>query len=103
MASKTLLTYGSKISTTELIYFAPISTIQDIGGSIASTYCVLAKPEPWEDDENPDEPKQSQKYLKDFQKKAGNSIKFLITNGLGHNKVYKTQSVIDEIIAFLSA
>jgi len=40
--------------------------------------------------------------LKDFQKKAGNSIKFLITNGLGHNKVYKTAEVMDQIMAFLT-
>jgi len=40
--------------------------------------------------------------LKDFQKKAGNSIKFLITNGLGHNKVYKNQAVIDQIMQFLA-
>jgi hypothetical protein len=35
--------------------------------------------------------------------KAPNNIKFLITNGLGHNKVYKTPAVIDEIVHFLTA
>ena len=40
--------------------------------------------------------------LKDFQKKAGDSIKFLITNSLGHNKVYKNQAVIDQIMQFLA-
>jgi len=39
--------------------------------------------------------------LVDFQKKAPKNLKFLITNGLGHNKVYKTQEIIDKIMAFL--
>jgi len=38
----------------------------------------------------------------DFKEKAQNNIKFLITNGLGHNKVYKTAEVIDQIMAFLT-
>ena len=40
--------------------------------------------------------------LKDFQKKAPSNIEFLITNGLGHNKVYKTTEVITHIMAFLT-
>lgn len=36
-----------------------------------------------------------------FQKKAGKNIKFMITKGLGHNKVYKTPEVLEEIMAFL--
>jgi pimeloyl-ACP methyl ester carboxylesterase len=43
------------------------------------------------------------KDLKDFQNKAPENIKFLITKGLGHNKVYKTQAVIDKIMAFLAS
>jgi pimeloyl-ACP methyl ester carboxylesterase len=39
--------------------------------------------------------------LVEFQKKAPKNIKFLITNGLGHNKVYKTPEIIDKIMAFL--
>jgi pimeloyl-ACP methyl ester carboxylesterase len=41
--------------------------------------------------------------LKNFQKNAGQNIKFLITNGLGHNKVYKTPEIVDQIVAFLSS
>ena len=41
--------------------------------------------------------------LKNFQKNAGQNIKFLITKGLGHNKVYKTPEIVDQIVAFLSA
>jgi pimeloyl-ACP methyl ester carboxylesterase len=42
------------------------------------------------------------KDLEDFQKNAPNNIEFLITNGLGHNKVYKTAGVMDQIMAFLT-
>ena len=38
-----------------------------------------------------------------FKNKAPENIKFLITNGLGHNKVYKTQDVIEQIVTFFSA
>ncbi|MEN9697958.1 MAG: hypothetical protein RLZ56_1379 [Bacteroidota bacterium] len=43
------------------------------------------------------------KDLEKFKETAPENIKFLITNGLGHNKVYKTPEVIDQIITFLSA
>ena len=42
------------------------------------------------------------KDLKEIQKKAPKNINFLITNGLGHNKIYKTPEIIDKIMAFLS-
>lgn len=41
------------------------------------------------------------KDLEEFQKKAPSNVEFLITNGLGHNKVYKTAEVMDQIMAFL--
>lgn len=41
------------------------------------------------------------KDLEAFKNNAPTNIQFLITNGLGHNKVYKTQEVIDKIMAFL--
>ena len=37
-----------------------------------------------------------------FKENAPSNIKFLITNGLGHNKVYKTTEVMDQIMAFLT-
>ena len=43
------------------------------------------------------------KDLIDFQNKAPENVKFLITKGLGHNKVYKTQEVIDKIMSFLAS
>ena len=42
-------------------------------------------------------------FLEKFKEKAPENIKFLITNGLGHNKIYKTPEIVDQIVAFLSA
>ena len=42
------------------------------------------------------------KDLVNFKNQAPNNIQFLITKGLGHNKIYKTQEVIDKIVRFLS-
>jgi pimeloyl-ACP methyl ester carboxylesterase len=41
--------------------------------------------------------------LVNFKNKAPNNIKFMITNDLGHNKIYKTPAVIHQIVAFLTA
>ena len=38
----------------------------------------------------------------EFKENAPSNINFLITNGLGHNKVYKTAEVMDQIMAFLA-
>jgi pimeloyl-ACP methyl ester carboxylesterase len=43
------------------------------------------------------------KDLKDFQNTAPENIKFLITKGLGHNKVYKTPEIIEKIMSFLDS
>ena len=40
--------------------------------------------------------------ITEFKEKAPSNIKFMITNGLGHNKVYKTAEVMDQIMAFLT-
>jgi pimeloyl-ACP methyl ester carboxylesterase len=37
-----------------------------------------------------------------FKENAPSNIKFLITNGLGHNKVYKTAEIMDQIMTFLT-
>ena len=49
-----------------------------------------------------DATRRAYKDLINFKQIAPNNIKFLITKGLGHNKVYKTQEVIDKIMAFLA-
>ncbi len=37
-----------------------------------------------------------------FKENAPSNIKYLITNGLGHNKVYKTADIMDQIMTFLT-
>lgn len=43
------------------------------------------------------------KDLENFKNSSPENTKFLITNELGHNKIYKTPSVIDEIVSFLAS
>lgn len=43
------------------------------------------------------------KDLVDFKNTAPENIKFLITKGLGHNKIYRTMDVIDKIVTFLAS
>ncbi|MEK0423718.1 MAG: hypothetical protein RLZ95_1628 [Bacteroidota bacterium] len=42
------------------------------------------------------------KDLEKFKENAPDHIKFLITNGLGHNKVYKMPEIVDQIVSFLT-
>jgi len=64
MANKSLLTYGSKLFSVESVYFSPVVTIPPDYKTISSLYFFLSKVEPWSDDNNPDTPVQTQKYLK---------------------------------------
>lgn len=50
-----------------------------------------------------DDPVCSYKDLENFKNKSPKHTEFLITNGLGHNKIYKTQVVIDKIVQFLAS
>ena len=69
MASKSLLTIGAKVNTVEQLYYVPVVVLpQNTDIPLASIYCVLAKPLPWANEENPPEPTQDRKYLKQFQK-----------------------------------
>lgn len=43
------------------------------------------------------------KDLENFKNNQPTNTEFLITNGLGHNKIYKTQAVIDKIVQFLAS
>ena len=71
MASKSLLTYGSKIASVEQTYFAPTVVIPTTGNNLASLYCLLSKVDNWSPDDNyPDNPKQDQKTLKELLKRA---------------------------------
>ena len=68
MASKSLLTYGAKISNVEQVYYSPVVTIPPSNESLSSIYCVLAKVDNWVDDNDPPAPTQDQKAVKSFLK-----------------------------------
>lgn len=76
---------GKKIS-----YFEVDRAIQDFRGKVL-----------WIHDQ--EDPVCPYKDLENFKNKQPFNTEFLITNGLGHNKIYKTQAVIDKIVHFLAS
>jgi hypothetical protein len=69
MANKNIITTGAKVSAVELNYVAPNSVAAPYYSvPIATTYCFLSKPLPWDDDTNPPIPQASVKYTKQVQK-----------------------------------
>ncbi len=71
-------------------YFEADRAIEDFKGKVL-----------WVHDQ--DDPVCPYKDLENFKNKQPNHTEFLITNGLGHNKIYKTQAVIDKIVQFLAS
>lgn len=66
MANKNLLTYNAKVTQVEQVYFSPVAVLPPpFGTSISTTYCFLSHNLPWPDDNNPPQPTQDQKYIKD--------------------------------------
>lgn len=68
MANKSLLTYGSKLFSVESVYFSPVVTIPPEYKIISSLYFFLSKVQPWDNDNDPEAPRQDQKYLKQVAK-----------------------------------
>ena len=69
MANKNLLTYNAKVTQVEQTYFSPVAVLPPpFGTSITTTYCFLSHNLPWEDNNNPPQPTQDQKYIKDIFK-----------------------------------
>jgi len=66
MANKNLLTYGFNLEQVMLDYFAPTATVA--GQNINNMYCFLSGAKPWPDENDPEEPRQDQKYIKDIFK-----------------------------------
>ena len=65
MATKNILTYNSKVSSVEQVYFSPVvSTPPEFATPLSSLYCFLSKVDPWVDDNNPPQPQQDQRYIK---------------------------------------
>jgi hypothetical protein len=86
---KAFLTELSKRTTLPIQFFEADRAIEQYNGPILWVHDQGDKICPYKD-------------LEKFKQNANNNIKFLITNGLGHNKIYKTPEIIDQIVAFLS-
>ena len=83
------LTYAATLTTHPITHFEADRAIENYTGPVLWVHDAEDKVCPYKD-------------LINFQEKAPKNINFLITKGLGHNKVYKTQAVIDKIMAFLA-
>ena len=68
MANKHLLTYGFQSSQLKQDYYSPSLVLRDTTLSTESIYCFLSQVLPWTDDNDPDAPLQTQKYLKNVFK-----------------------------------
>lgn len=65
MASKNLLTYGSKVYSVKQDYYAPVAVLPtNVNVNLNSLYFFLSKVDPWVDDNNPPNPEQTQRYIK---------------------------------------
>ena len=68
MANQNLLTYGFNASQVKQDYYSPSLVLSGSTNPTESIYCFLSQVLPWADDNNPDVPEQSQRYLKNVYK-----------------------------------
>ena len=68
MANQNLLTYGFDASQIKQDYYAPSLVLSGTTSPTEAIYCFLSQVLPWTDDNNPDVPLQTQKYLKNVYK-----------------------------------
>ena len=68
MANKNILTYAAKVSTVEQDYYAPIAVLPVTGVSISTIFAFIARVDPWSTDINPEQPTQTQAYIKSVYK-----------------------------------
>ena len=69
MADKNLLTFNSKVTQVEQLYYAPVAVLPPpFGTAISTAYCFLSHIDPWPNDSDPPQPSQDQKYLKSIFK-----------------------------------
>jgi len=68
MANQNLLTYGFNTSQIKQDYYAPSLVLSGTTSPTEAVYCFLSQVIPWSDDNNPDIPLQTQKYLKNIYK-----------------------------------
>lgn len=63
-ANTGILTYNSGVYEILNTYYSPTVSIPSTGKKLAPLYCFLSKVEPWQTEEVPPVPQQTQKYLK---------------------------------------
>lgn len=65
MANQNILTTGAKVSQIEQVFFSPVAVVPPfIDTPISTTYCFLAKVEPWDDENSPPVPTQDVASIK---------------------------------------
>jgi hypothetical protein len=68
MANKNILTYAAKVSAVEQDYYSPVAVLPITGIAISTIYAFIARVDPWAVDSNPEQPTQTQAYLKSVYK-----------------------------------
>jgi len=68
MANKNILTYNAIVTEVEQMYYAPVVVSPVTGLPLTSFYCFLAHADNWVDDTNPDQPTETEAYLKSVYK-----------------------------------
>jgi hypothetical protein len=68
MANKNIIPPSAKVALVEQQYLSPVLVIPEYNTPIGTTYCFLAKADPWTDEANPPIPTSDQKYMKQVMK-----------------------------------
>jgi hypothetical protein len=68
MANKNIIPPSAKVAIIEQQYLSPVLVVQGYNIPIGTTYCFLAKADPWTDEANPPVPTSDQKYMKQVMK-----------------------------------
>lgn len=64
MPNKNILTFNAKVVESEQDYYSPVAVLPITGQTISVTYAFISRVDPWSSDINPDQPLQTQAYLK---------------------------------------
>ena len=64
MPNKNILTFNAKVVESEQDYYSPVAVLPITGQAISVTYAFISRVDPWSSDINPDQPLQTQAYLK---------------------------------------
>jgi hypothetical protein len=63
-ANTGILTYNDGVYQITTTYYSPTVVVPTTGKKLGALYCFLSKVDPWENEEVPPVPEQSQKYIK---------------------------------------